>query len=324
MTPWGSKKKPHTVAKNEDKGAGAREKKDQEKARQEYEKEKQDLQDRQEENRGEKKKRKGEEACSREIAETKTPRKAPRKPQQEKEAEGKEEEGNRITELGKELEKTRKELTRGPRNLRGEEKQVEERDRKQDETEDRLQAQRKTLGKAIAQAMQPEEKSSNKAPPPAPTKTKSPHGNTTQGKRPEDPPNSPKTRSVQLEEDIRCSSREDEHENIVAGPIDLTNPEQVTGPHNRMTLAIAEEKDVPGRKRYIEKQSSSQTFEIICGPAKLGRILTEMANGPTQATLCDLQMPAEAYYAEVITYMNNYLWQIEDFPPHQSTPNSGK
>ena len=122
-----------------------------------------------------------------------------------------------------------------------------------------------------------------------------------------------KTRSVQLEED--CSSREEEHENIVAGPIDLTKPGQVTGHHNRMKLDISEEKDVLGRNRYIEKQRSSQTFKSICDPVKLGRILTEMANGPTQETVCGLQMPTEDYRASVVTYKHKYLWQIEDFSP---------
>ena len=39
-----------------------------------------------------------------------------------------------------------------------------------------------------------------------------------------------------------------------------------------------------------------------------------MANRPNQAALFDLQMPREVYYAEVTTYVNNYLWKIEDFP----------
>ena len=75
------------------------------------------------------------------------------------------------------------------------EKKVEERERKQEETEDCLQAQRKTLGEAIAQAMKTSEqsRSSNKAPPPpAPTKTAAPPENITQGKQLGIPPNSPK------------------------------------------------------------------------------------------------------------------------------------
>ena len=210
------------------------------------------------------------------------------------------------------------------RNIREKEKKVEERERKQEETEHRLQAQRKTLGKAIAQAMKTEEKSSNKAPPPpAPTKTKAPPENITHRKLLGAPPNSPKTRSAQLEEDRSFRSREAEHGNIVAWPIDLAKPEQVKGPHNRMKLAISEEKDVIGRNRYIEKQRFSQTFKIICGPAKLGRILTGMTNWATQETLFDLQMPTESYYESGIAYVNNYIWQIEDFPQKAPT-NTGK
>ena len=164
---------------------------------------------------------------------------------------------------------TRKELTRDLRNLRGEEKKSEERERQREEAEGRLQEQRKTLDRAIAQEMKTAEKRTNKAPqPPAPTKTKAPTGNITQGKQLEVPPKSP-TRSVKIEEDSGCSS-EGEHENHVAGPIDLTKPEQVTGPHIRTKLAISGEKDILERARYIEKQGRSQTFNIICGPAKLG------------------------------------------------------
>ena len=66
-------------------------------------------------------------------------------------------------------------------------------------------------------------------------------------------------------------------------------------------------KDELERGRYLEKQRSSKTFKIICGPVKLGGILSEMANGPAQSTLSDLKMPRGSYYAEVTTYMNNYL-----------------
>ena len=167
------------------------------------------------------------------------------------------------------------------------------------------------------------EKSTNKAPPPpAPTKTKAPPENITPGKQLEVPPRAPTTRSDQLEEDSICSSGVEEHGNIIAGPIDLTKPEQITGPHNRMKLAISKAKDILERAD-ISRNKEAHTFKIICGPGKLGRILTEMANEPTQATLCDLEMPDVAYYAAVITYVNNYICQIED-PPNQATPNSGK
>ena len=40
-----------------------------------------------------------------------------------------------------------------------------------------------------------------------------------------------------------------------------------------------------------------------------------MENRHTQSTLFYLEMPIEAYYAEVSAYMENYIWQIEDFFP---------
>ena len=40
-----------------------------------------------------------------------------------------------------------------------------------------------------------------------------------------------------------------------------------------------------------------------------------MADGPTQATLCDLDIPDESYYSEDILCLNNYMWRIEDHLP---------
>ena len=82
-----------------------------------------------------------------------------------------------------------------------------------------------------------------------------------------------------------------------------------------MELAIAECKDELEGNRYVGKQRSSQTFKIIRDTGKLGRIIQEIAKAPAQSKLCDLQMPDEANYAEVIQYANNYLWEIEDHFP---------
>ena len=79
-----------------------------------------------------------------------------------------------------------------------------------------------------------------------------------------------------------------------------------------MKLAINELKGELERNRYVEKQRGSQTFKITCGPVKLGRILTEMANGPTQATLCDIEKQNDAYYAEVAQYVSRYRRQVAD------------
>ena len=43
----------------------------------------------------------------------------------------------------------------------------------------------------------------------------------------------------------------------------------------------------------------------------------------SQSTLCDMQIPNDAYYAEVIQYVDNYIWEIEDSPP-LATPNYGE
>ena len=40
-----------------------------------------------------------------------------------------------------------------------------------------------------------------------------------------------------------------------------------------------------------------------------------MANEPTHATLRDLEMPKDDYYAASTQYLNNYLWPIEDHFP---------
>ena len=104
----------------------------------------------------------------------------------------------------------------------------------------------------------------------------------------EQPPELPQ-RSVRLDESI-CISGE-ENENIIAAPTDLANPVQVTGPHNRTKLAISELKDEPERNRYVEKEEARETCKIIRNAEKIGRIIQEMANVPTQATLCDLEIP---------------------------------
>ena len=40
-----------------------------------------------------------------------------------------------------------------------------------------------------------------------------------------------------------------------------------------------------------------------------------MANKPTQATLCELGIQNEAYYAEATQYLGIYIWGIEDHFP---------
>ena len=156
----------------------------------------------------------------------------------------------------------------------------------------RLREQRRDLEKDIA--LGGSEKSRNKAPPPPAPKSEAHPTNIL-----ESPPKSP-TRPVQLsKEDERiCSSGEEEEEergDIAPGPIDLTKSEQVAGAPDLMTLFIAELKDVQERTKYVEKQRSPQTFEIIGDPGGIGGTLQEMGNEPTQPTLYDLEMPSGSY-----------------------------
>ena len=104
------------------------------------------------------------------------------------------------------------------------------------------------------------EKSRIKAPPPPAPNTKGPPTNLI-----ESPPKSP-TKSVQLSQvdDIGRISGAEERGNIVAGPVDLTKPEQVTGTRNLMTLSIAELKDELERNRYVAHQRSSHKFKLTC------------------------------------------------------------
>ena len=136
------------------------------------------------------------------------------------------------------------------------------------------------MGKAAA--------SSNKAAPPPAPKTKDPPLNTL---------GSPiKSSQISQDDESRCISGEDEEREIAhPGPIDLSKPEQAKGPHNITKLAIAELMGELERNRYVAKPRSSQTFRIICDTAKIGRIVQEMANGPTQATLRGAGKPNAAY-----------------------------
>ena len=82
-----------------------------------------------------------------------------------------------------------------------------------------------------------------------------------------------------------------------------------------MKFATSKLKRERERKRYVEKQRSSRAFNILCDPSKLGRIMQEMANGPTQDTLIGMEMPTEDYYAAAVQYLDNYMWEIAGHLP---------
>ena len=103
------------------------------------------------------------------------------------------------------------------------------------------------------------------------------------------------------------SHGEEERGEIQPEPIDTSRLERPTGPYVRMKFRIAESQGELGRNRYVEKQRSSQTIEIICGPEELNDVFHDMVNEPAQETLRDLGMAAEVYYGVTTQYMGRYL-----------------
>ena len=64
------------------------------------------------------------------------------------------------------------------------------------------------------------------------------------------------------------------------GIIDIEKYEYQIGPQMRMEIALAEQRDILERDRYIEKIRSAQTIKIICDP----EILEKMYQGLLEET----------------------------------------
>ena len=77
----------------------------------------------------------------------------------------------------------------------------------------------------------------------------------------------------------------------------------------RMKNAIAEERDILERNRYIEKLRSAQTIKIIGDPGKLDTIYREMLIETTHETLADMGRFEDMYFGAIIQYIHRYLWK---------------
>ena len=95
-----------------------------------------------------------------------------------------------------------------------------------------------------------------------------------------------------------------------SGIIDLEKVEMQTGPQMRMKNALAEERDVHGRNRYIEKVRSAQTIKIIADPDQLGKQYREFIKETTYDAMTDLKKWGEIYLGIPIHHINQYLWGI--------------
>ena len=86
----------------------------------------------------------------------------------------------------------------------------------------------------------------------------------------------------------------------------------------RMKNALAEQRDILERNRYVEKIRSAQTIKIICDPEELNRIYGELYDEEiTHRTLEIMGSDEDAYYGTVIQYINQYLYSITEVIPEK-------
>ena len=79
--------------------------------------------------------------------------------------------------------------------------------------------------------------------------------------------------------------------------------------------ALADERDVLERNRYIEKVRSAQTSKIIGDPDRIDRMYKKLLEANTYAALSDLRRWEDMYFGTVIQYINQYLYSIVDAIP---------
>ena len=79
--------------------------------------------------------------------------------------------------------------------------------------------------------------------------------------------------------------------------------------------ALAEERDVLERNRYIEKVRSAQTIKIIGDPDRLDRLYKKLFEEETYAALADLRRWEAMYFGTAIQYINQYLYSVIDHIP---------
>ena len=93
---------------------------------------------------------------------------------------------------------------------------------------------------------------------------------------------------VAISEETSSSEESEECEKMQEGPIDIEQYEYATGAKMRMKNAVADERDVLERNRYIEKQRRSQTIKIIGDPGKMNTIYRDILSETTHELLYDM------------------------------------
>ena len=111
------------------------------------------------------------------------------------------------------------------------------------------------------------------------------------------------------------SGESEEHEKMRGGIIDLDTREMQTGAQMGMKNALAEERYILERNRYIEKVRSAQTIKIIVGPGQLEKQFKENIKETTYEALSELKKWDELYIGIIIRHIDQYIWRILDVLP---------
>ena len=100
------------------------------------------------------------------------------------------------------------------------------------------------------------------------------------------------------------------------GAIDVEKYEYQIGAHMRMKNALAAERDVLERDRYVEKIRSAQTIKIICEPDDLNTLYRQLYKKElTVRALEEIGNDEDAYYGTITQYINQYLLNVTEVIP---------
>ena len=153
-------------------------------------------------------------------------------------------------------------------------------------------------------------------------KTKAPPENLTRKKRLEEPEKRKEvviseTDGSEREKEGIDSEESAEEEQMQPGIIDIEKYEYQIGPQMRMKNALAEQRDILERGRYVEKIRSAQTIKIICEPEVLDKMFQEQRKETTHRALEDLRSWEDMYYGTAIQYINQYLYSLTEAIPRK-------
>jgi len=119
--------------------------------------------------------------------------------------------------------------------------------------------------------------------------------------------------SEREDSDSERNSSSDEsypQERIHEGIIDIEQEEMPTGAQMRMRYALAEQRDIPERDRYIEKRRSALTVKIIADPKHLDELYEELIQEITYKAMAEMEKRGEIYLGIVTEHINHYLWKL--------------